>query len=128
METQVKNPVITVIVVEDEVLIRMIAVQFLSDAGFSVLEAEDYPTAIAVLHGKAVPFHVLFTDVNIQGDLTGVHLAHHAHAHWPTMGVLIASGQPQPPEYDMPHGSRFIAKPYDLRQVAQHVRELAEAA
>ncbi len=125
-ESLVQN--IVVIVVEDEMLIRMSTAEDFSDAGFEVLEAENVQAALIILEAEASRLHVLFTDVHMPGELTGVHLAHHARKHWPWIGLLVTSGQPKPADNDLPEGCRFIAKPYDAGDVVQHVRDLAAAA
>ena len=125
-ESLVQN--IVVIIVEDEMLIRMSTAEDFSDAGFEVLEAENVQAALIILEAEASRLHVLFTDVHMPGELTGVHLAHHACKRWPWIGLLVTSGQPKPADNALPKGCRFIAKPYDTGDVVQHVRDLAAAA
>jgi CheY-like chemotaxis protein len=59
-----------VLVVEDELIIRMTAVDFLADAGFDVLEASSADEALRILHEKDSVFF-LFTDVHMPGTLSG---------------------------------------------------------
>ena len=117
-----------VIVVEDEFLIRMLAVETLSDAGFAVLEAEDAAAALAHLEVKADKIGVLFTDIHMPGQMNGLDLANHTRQHWPWIGQLITSGQATPAAGGFPAESRFLRKPYDLDNVIAHVRALTATA
>jgi CheY-like chemotaxis protein len=117
-----------VIVVEDEALIRMSAVYAFEDADFAVLEAGTADEAIEILEHEADSIHVVFTDVRMPGSMDGVELAHHIRQHWPHIGLIAASGHARRLAERLPHGSRFVAKPYDLDEVVSHVRELAPDA
>ncbi len=79
---------------------------------------------MAVLRSGADGIHGLFTDVRMPGAMDGVMLAHEACRSWPWIGLLIASGHAFPAELNLPKKSRFIAKPYHLRDVVQHLHEL----
>lgn len=118
---------VVVLIAEDEPLIRMMAVDALSDAGFTVVEAEHADGALEILQAQADGVHVLFTDVHMPGTMDGLQLAHHAHGHWPWIAVLIASGQARPTAEELPLNSRFLPKPYDYHQVIQQVREMLSA-
>src|ERR1700712_221670 len=117
-----------VIVVEDEFLIRMLAVETLSDAGFAVLEAEDAAEALAYLEARSDTIGVLFTDIHMPGEMDGLGLAHHARKHWPWIGQLITSGRATPAGRGFPAESRFLRKPYDLDNIVAHVRALTATA
>jgi len=114
-----------VIVVEDEALIRMSAVYALEDADFSVLEASTADEAIEILEHEADSIHVVFTDVRMPGSMDGVELAHHIRRHRPHIGLIAASGHARRLADRLPHGSRFVVKPYDIDEVVEHVRDLA---
>jgi CheY-like chemotaxis protein len=118
---------ITIVVAEDEVLIRMNAVDFLTEAGFEVIEAGHADEALTILGDQAADIHLLFTDVHMPGTMNGLELAHHARAHWPWIALLVVSGHAKPNTEELPEGSRFLTKPYDLDQVIGHVRELVAA-
>jgi two-component system, response regulator PdtaR len=118
----------TALVVEDEDLIREIAVQVLEDDGFTVLEATHAASALEHLNLNAKTIHVLFSDVNMPGDMDGLALVHHANTNWPWIALLLASGHPGPANHEMPSGCRFIGKPYQIDHMLAHVRELVEAA
>jgi DNA-binding NtrC family response regulator len=117
-----------VILVEDEPLIRMVAEAVLCDCGFQVFVATDAYEALQILESEAIHIQVLFTDVNMPGAMNGMTLAHYVHRHWPWISELITSGRGPAANADMPEGSRFIAKPYDLNKVVNQIRDMAEAA
>ena len=119
-----KEAPITIILAEDELLIRMVAADALSDAGFNVIEVEHAQAALAVLHERASDVHALFTDVHMPGTMDGLDLVKHAHVSWPWIALLVTSGRAQPCTGDMPIGCRFLAKPYDPNHMVHHMRSL----
>lgn len=104
-----------VLIVEDEPLIRMIATEAFLDAGFIVLEAQH--AADALLIYQATPAHVLFTDINMPGDLNGIDLAEHLFALTPDLRIIITSALPvlRPVDH-LP--ATFVTKPYSARAVS----------
>jgi CheY-like chemotaxis protein len=116
-----------VLVAEDEELVRFVIVQALLDEGFEVIEAEHAEAALIALGSHARRIHVLFTDIQMPGTMDGLALAHHASKHWPWIGLLVTSARPHPDGVAFPEQSRFIAKPYQHRDVMRHIRELAAA-
>lgn len=124
---QAQPQVYTVVVAEDEALIRELAVDILTDEGFRVLEAAHAAEALQLLHVHADDVHLLFTDIHMPGEINGLALAHHTRSQWPWIAVLIASGRPAPGLHEMPAGSRFLPKPYHPHMVVTHARELVGA-
>jgi CheY-like chemotaxis protein len=117
-----------VLVAEDEELVRLVIVQALRDEGFEVMEVEHAEAALIVLENHARRIHVLFTDIQMPGTMDGLGLAHHTSKHWPWIGLLVTSARPHPDRTVFPERSRFVAKPYQHRDVIRHLRELAAAA
>ncbi len=115
------------IIVEDEPLIRMVAVDIFQDAGFDVLEADHAADALLVLALHAAVVKILLTDVHMPGDMDGIGLAYHAHTHWPWINLLVASGKARPTAGELPTGCRFMEKPYTERQILHHVDAFAVA-
>ena len=113
-----------VLIAEDEPLIRMVACETLVDAGFSVIEAEHADAALAALHDAATRVDVLFTDVQMPGSMNGAQLAHCVHAIWPAVRLLVTSGNAKPVSPCLPQPARFLAKPYDGRDVVGHIKAL----
>ena len=101
----------------------MLAADALEDAGFTVLQAVHAEHALKTLAERAKTIHVLFTDVHMPGPINGVHLAHHARRSWPWIHLIVASGQLTPSKDELPEGSRFFAKPYEIRRVVDHIRD-----
>jgi two-component system, response regulator PdtaR len=115
---------IVVIVVEDEIMIRLPVVSALEAADFEVIEARHASEALAILESEAVRVHVVFTDVPMPGPMDGLMLANQVRRHWPSIGLLVASGRGNVDAGALPEGSRFITKPYHLGRVVHHIREL----
>jgi CheY-like chemotaxis protein len=116
-----------VLVVEDEALIRMVAVDALSDAGYEVLEAEHAAAALIHLAGRADDVVIVCTDVHMPGGMDGIRLAHHVVAHWPWIGLVVMSGQARPASGELPNKARFLAKPYETDTLVAHVAEMVGA-
>jgi CheY-like chemotaxis protein len=113
-----------IVVAEDEALIRMVAVEALTEAGFDVIEAQHAEDALGILQAKADEIDLLFTDIHMPGIMNGLDLAHYAQAHWPWIALLVSSGKARPHKTTMPQGSRFLPKPYRSSHMVHHVRTL----
>jgi CheY-like chemotaxis protein len=115
-----------VLVVEDEGLVRQMSADELADAGYQVLEAANSREAISILE-TGVRVSVLFTDVNMPGELNGLELAYLVHDRWPRVRLLVTSGGARAGPQDVPDDGRFISKPYSLRRMCSLVDELVGA-
>jgi DNA-binding NtrC family response regulator len=113
-----------VLVVEDEPLIRALAVDVLEEAGFEVIEASTADYAMTVLD-KREDIRVVFTDVDMPGRLNGFQLARHVQDHHHRVGVIIGSGKCRPGPGDVAPGTTFLQKPYGLEKLVREVRRLA---
>lgn len=112
----------TVLVVEDEPLIRLMLIDALEDAGFSVIEAGTADEALDIITDRTI--HLLFTDIQMPGKSSGVDLAHAFADRFPQAGILIASGRLTPADVELPPSAEFFAKPYDLDQVISRLEQL----
>ena len=119
-----QRPAATVLVVEDEELLRIFAVQLVEDAGFQVLEAANADQAIAILEKRA-DISLLLTDIHMPGSMDGLKLAHAVRHRWPPIKIIIVSGQVLLTEDDIPTGSRFFRKPYEPTEVVSELRSMA---
>ena len=117
------NPLV-ILLVQDEVLVRMVAADVLEDAGFTVLESTNAEEALRLLETRP-DVQVLFTDVNMPGALDGLGLAQTVHERSPGVGILIGSGRVRPDLGELPPGTRFIAKPYASSALTDAVRAVA---
>jgi CheY-like chemotaxis protein len=128
MQSDIQKKPIVVIVVEDEPMVRMAAVDALEDAGFEVLEGKNAQAAMLILKTEGGRVQALFTDVEMPGAMDGLMLARQIHSDWPLISVMVASGQVIPGAGEMPENSRFFKKPYDIGTIVAHIREQASAA
>jgi two-component system, response regulator PdtaR len=101
----------TVLVVEDEDLVRLDAAETLRDAGFTVLEAANAEQALAVVV-RATDLDVLFTDINMSGRMDGLELARRVSRVRPDIHLLLTSGKVRPARAEIPPAGAFISKPY----------------
>jgi CheY-like chemotaxis protein len=116
----------SVMVVEDEALVRMMAVDMFEQAGFHVLEAESAEEAELAM-GAAGSLAGLFTDIRMGGAMDGIALAHIARARNPDAAIVVVSSQQTPRIGDMPGGARFMTKPYDNLAVLRAFGEMLHA-
>jgi CheY-like chemotaxis protein len=112
-----------ILVVEDEALIRMAAVDMLEEAGFAVVEAANADSAILILELRD-DVRAVFSDINMPGTLDGLRLAHAIKGRWPPIHLILTSGRIAVGEEDLPADGRFIRKPYDAKNVVATLREL----
>jgi CheY-like chemotaxis protein len=115
-----------VLVVEDEEIIRLDAVDLVRDAGFDAYEAGDSDTAFRLLEAHA-DIGILFTDVDIPGSMDGLALARAAHERRPPVMIIVASGKRVCRCPDLP-GSAFFGKPYRTAQIVAQLEEMAARA
>jgi len=116
----------SVLVVEDEALVRMLVVQTLEEAGFTVHEAAEANGALDVLRA-ADGIELMVTDVGLPG-MDGRRLADQARAHRPGMKVLFMTGYADSALIDttLPEGFGLITKPFDLDDLAAKAQALIE--
>jgi CheY-like chemotaxis protein len=100
----------TVLVVEDEALIRMVTVDTLEDAGFNTIEAANADEAIAIVCDRH-DIDVLFTDVNMPGKLDGMDLMRLVTENRPDISVILASGMERPASRACLHVRCFSRNP-----------------
>lgn len=112
-----------ILVVEDEILIRMDVVDQLTGLGYSVIEATTGREALDSL-ATADCVRILFTDVDMPGDLDGIMLAQEVSRTRPEIGIIVTSGKTALGENALPDGSRFYAKPYEPATVHAAIQEM----
>ena len=111
------------LVVEDEPLVRMLAVDILEDEGFEVVEASTAPAALALLE-KRDNVSVLFTDIDMPGGMNGLELAKVVHERWPKVVIVVTSGVFRPAASTLPDDGVFLQKPYATSAPVRVIREL----
>jgi two-component system, response regulator PdtaR len=108
---------ISVLVVEDEFLVRMGIVDNLEDAGFRTVEAGSSADAIKVLESRS-DIRVVFTDIEMPGTMDGLALSHYVRHRWPPTIIVISSGKRRPNPDELPANVEFISKPYHSMKLA----------
>jgi CheY-like chemotaxis protein len=112
-----------VLVVEDEMLLRMRAVDMVEDAGYVPVEAVDADEALAILQSRA-DIALLFSDIQMPGSMSGLQLALAVHERWPRIKIILASGQLKLSKSEIPENSRFFGKPLDSVEMVAEMREM----
>jgi DNA-binding NtrC family response regulator len=113
----------SVLIVEDETLLRMVAIDMFEDAGFTVFAAETADEGAYILE-DAPRIDTVFTDVETPGKLNGLALAKLTHDLHPEAAILVVSGRTRVAQSELPPRSRFIGKPYRIAQVLQALAQL----
>lgn len=112
----IARPPSVVLVVEDELMLRMRAVDIVEDAGFVPIEAVNADEAIRILESRD-DIAVLFTDIQMPGSMDGLRLAHLVHTRWPHIKIILVSGQIAVDAADKPDDSKFFPKPLEIQQM-----------
>src|SRR5690242_19931228 len=111
----------TVLVVEDEILVRMPLAEFLRDSGYRVIEAANAADAQAVFKAGQ-PIEAVFSDVHMPGAMNGVGLAEWVQREYPGVQIILSSG------VDTTAAGRkgilFLPKPFSFEALARHLKRL----
>jgi CheY-like chemotaxis protein len=100
---------IYVLVVEDDFLSRLHAVNLVEDAGYIAVEATNADEAITILEARK-DIRIVFTDIDMPGSMDGLKLAHAIRKRWPPIELIITSGHFEPNEKEIPERGRFFPK------------------
>jgi two-component sensor histidine kinase/CheY-like chemotaxis protein len=120
------TPVPNVLIVEDEMILRMRAVDIVEDAGFNPVEAVNADQAISILESRS-DISLLFTDIQMPGSIDGLKLAHAVHDRWPSVKIILVSGQVNPSDAERPTNSRFFGKPLGVDQMIAELQDMIGA-
>ncbi len=112
------------LVVDDDALILTDAAQILEDAGFRPLTAMHADEAIGLMEQHADGVAVLFTDVDMPGEMNGFELARLTAERWPDVAILVASGAAEVVDGALPNRATFLRKPFSAEVVHSHLQEL----
>jgi CheY-like chemotaxis protein len=113
-----------ILVVEDEVLVRMMAVIVAEESGFEAISAATADEAIKILESRS-DIRLVFTDVNMPGSMNGLRLAHAVRGRWPPVELLVTSALGGITAEDLPDRGRFLAKPYDVATLSDAFQQMA---
>ena len=118
----------TVLLVDDEPLVRMVAVEILEELGYKVLEADDGPSALRTLNSNQ-RVDLLVTDVGLPGGMNGRQLADASRVSRPDLGVLFITGYAENAVLNhghLDHGMHVMTKPFAAEAFGRRVGELIE--
>ncbi|SEH30960.1 response regulator [Rhizobium sp. NFR12] len=121
---QPKKPI--VLIVEDEPLIRLLAVEFIEEAGFDVIEAANADIAVSILETR-MDIRIVFTDIDMPGSLDGMKLAAAVRDRWPPIQIVIVSGRGRHHDLTLPDRAIFFDKPYDIGAITATLHQMAAA-
>src|SRR4029453_5041471 len=119
MGEPVPAPPPTILVVEDDVLVRNLVAAYLRDCSFDVIEANGADEAIRVLQAD-VPVDIVFSDIQMPGSMDGFGLAQWVRRERPWLKVILTSGAARTASEQGP----ILAKPYDHAELERHIRSL----
>jgi two-component system, response regulator PdtaR len=118
----------TLLIAEDEFIIRLTIAEFLRDEGYEVIEAANADEALDVLR-SGIPIDLLFTDVRMPGSMDGCELAQRVRSEWPSTPVILTSGYSQSLLSARSASEDFVVpKPYRPQAVLTTIRAVMESA
>jgi CheY-like chemotaxis protein len=112
-----------VLIVDDEMMLRMLAVDMVEDAGYTPVEAVDADEAVAILESRS-DIALMCTDIQMPGSMDGLGLARIVHERWPLIKIIVVSGQLTLSRVDLPPGSRFFGKPLQAGQMIAEIHSM----
>ncbi|MCJ2068866.1 response regulator [Methylobacterium sp. J-030] len=113
-----------VLVVEDEPLQRLMAVDLVEEAGFDVVDVAGADEAVLVLESRP-DIRVVFTDIDMPGGLDGMRFAATIRDRWPPIELVIVSGRRRPRADELPARGVFFSKPYKKEEITAVIRRMA---
>ncbi len=114
----------TVLIVEDEHLLRLMAADVIAGAGFDVVEATNADEAIFILKSRS-DIRIVFTDIQMPGSMDGMKLAAFVRNRWPPIELIITSARCGSEFVDLPDRAIFLPKPYNYGDVVAMLHRLA---
>ncbi|CRM12799.1 Sporulation initiation phosphotransferase F [Pseudomonas sp. 31 R 17] len=111
----------TILVVEDDAIVRMLIVDVLDELEFTVLEAADAEAALLIVQDTAQVISLMMTDVGLP-DMDGKQLAARVRELRPDLPILFASGYAE--NIDVPAGMQVIGKPFSIDQLRDKVKSM----
>jgi DNA-binding NtrC family response regulator len=116
---------LTVLIVEDEFLVRWPAAEFLRERGYVVIEATNAADAISIFD-LGTHVDIVFSDVHMPGNLTGHTLGEWLDLHHPDVPLLLTSASAtEAHQVTTSKKRRFIAKPYELSEVSAQIESMS---
>ena len=114
------------LVVEDEVLIRLVIADYLRECGYRVHEAASAAEAVAVLESGTTSINIVFSDVQMPGDMDGFGLARWVRAHQPNVRVILTSSVERSADIaaTLCEAGPLLEKPYEPQGVVDRIHQL----
>jgi CheY-like chemotaxis protein len=127
-EDQAAHASSTVLMVEDDTLLRLTIAELLRESGYRVIEASTSTEAVSVLR-SGPHVDLLFSDIQMPDEMNGVELASYTRAHAPDTKVILTTGGPRPEQLDRELGGQvpMLSKPYRLTDLVQQIQRLLAA-
>ncbi len=113
-----------VLVVEDEPILRMMAVDMVEGAGFEAVEATDATQAVSILESRP-DIRIVFSDIDMPRGMDGMRLAAMIRHRWPPIELILTSDRSMPRPEEMPARGVFFSKPYSEREVVAAMRRMS---
>jgi DNA-binding NtrC family response regulator len=116
----------TILVVDDEVIIRTAISEYLRDCGYKVIEAASVDEAVLVLQQAKITVHIVLSDVEMPGARDGFALAQWVREHRPTLQVILAGSAARATKAagELCNSGPMLAKPYDPQIVLDQIKRL----
>jgi CheY-like chemotaxis protein len=114
----------TILVVEDEPLLRLAAIDMVEKAGFHALAAADATEAVRLLETHP-EIRIVFTDIDMPHGMDGVKLAACIRDRWPPIAIILTSGHAKAADLTLPARSMFFPKPYHPPEVVAAFHRMA---
>ena len=121
--SEYENKAVTVLVVEDEAMMRMKLAEELEDAGYLVVEASDGTEAVEILTVRR-DVKIVISDVRMPGPIDGVELSRRIRSGYPGMKVVLSSGEPNAADSAAHDG--FFLKPYRVARIIRRIRSFTD--
>jgi CheY-like chemotaxis protein len=115
--------VATILVGEDEPLLRLAAVDLVETAGYTALAAADATEAVNILEARA-DIRIVFTDIDMPRGVDGLQLAAIIRDRWPPIKVILVSGHLEDPGHMIAADTAFFTKPYCEEQIVETIRQM----
>jgi len=112
----------TILIVEDEVLVRLMIGESLREQDFAVIEAANADEALTVL-ASATPIDLVLTDIQMPGTTNGIGLAHNIRRDYPHLKIVLTSAYAVSAD-ERGAADAFIRKPFNLTEVMRQIRAL----
>lgn len=113
-----------VLVVEDEPLLRMMAMDLVEEAGYAAIGANDADEAERILESRD-DIRIMFTDIHMPGAIDGMALAARVRDRWPPVEIIVTSGHTARENVSLPPRGIFVPKPYDHAEIVRLLHSMA---